>query len=148
VCPPHLITIVTGNQADLNFHHNADTLQLSAQRADKTQQMAYANSITPISLNDKVRFKEERLSVLTTPDRKRLEGRVGVVQSYWNFTKKLTVYFPEEIGRPELRILSVDPRQLEQVAKTVIQTEIASEIADAASGNDKLSQEDTDKLFG
>jgi len=120
---------------------------MSAKRADNTQQMAYASSITSISLGDKVRFKEERLSVLTPPDRKRLEGRVGVVQAYWNFTRKLTVFFPEDGDRPELRILSVDPRQLEQVTEYLIETEIKPEIADAANGDEKLSQEDTDNLF-
>ena len=119
-----------------------------AKRAAHTQQMAYASSITSISLNDKVRFTEDRLAVLTPSDRKRLEGRVGVVQSYWNFTRKLTVYFPEERGRPELRILSVDPRQLEQVAENLLESEMAPDIADVASGDDPLSQEDTDNLFG
>ncbi len=110
--------------------------------------MAYESSITPISLNDKVRFKEERMAVLTPSDRKRLEGRVGVVQSYWNSTRKLTVYFLEDKGRPELRILSVDPRQLEQVAENLLERKMAPDIADAASGDTKLSQEDTDNLFG
>ena len=85
--------------------------------------MAFEGSQTNISLGDQVRFRKERLSMLTTPDRKRLEDRVGIVQGYWNFTRKLTVAFPEHCGRPELRILSVDPRQLERVAEDVIQTE-------------------------
>ena len=84
--------------------------------------MAFEGSQTNISLGDQVRFRKERLSMLTTADRKRLEDRVGIVQGYWNFTRKLIVAFPEHCGRPELRILSVDPRQLERVAEGVIQT--------------------------
>lgn len=113
--------------------------------------MTYENSRLHISLNDKVRFKEERLCVLSPSDRKRLEGRVGVVQSYWNFTRKLTVCFPEDSGRRELRILSVDPRQLEQVAQTehaVAEPDIEPKIAPEASGEERLSQEDMDNMFG
>jgi hypothetical protein len=120
---------------------------MSIQRADETLQMAYASSLTKISLGDKVRFTEERLSVLTPPDRKRLEGRIGVVEGYWNFSRKLTVHFPEDAGRRELRILSVDPRQLEQVRENLIKTDMAPEIADTSSGDEKLSQDDLDKLF-
>lgn len=110
--------------------------------------MALERSTTQISQDDKVRFKEERLSVLTLSDRRRLEGRVGVVQGYWNFTRKLTVYFPEEGGRRELRILSVDPRQLENVVETLIETDLAPETAPVAGGEERLSQEDMDNLFG
>ena len=127
---------------------NTTTLQMPAKQADKTSQMAYASSLTQISLDDKVRFTDERLSVLTPPDRKRLEGRIGVVQGYWNFSRKLTVYFPQDGVRSELRILSVDPRQLEQVAENLIGTDMAPDITDAVSGDDKLSQEDLDNLFG
>ncbi len=83
--------------------------------------------------------------MLTPGDRKRLEGRVGVVQGYWGFTKKLTVAFPHDAGRPLLRILSVDPRQLERVAESVA-TE--PEVAMDNLGESKLSQDDTDALFG
>ena len=95
---------------------------------------------------DQVRFKEERLAVLTPPDRRRLEGRVG--QGYWSMTRKLTVAFPEDSGRAELRILSVDPRQLERVADNGTQAEVEPNPADEVDGGSKLSQEDTDNLFG
>lgn len=110
--------------------------------------MAHERSTTQILQDDKVRFKEERLSILTLSDRRRLEGRVGVVQGYWNFTRKLTVYFPEDGGRRELRILSVDPRQLENVAKGLIEADMAPETAPAESGEERLSQEDMDNMFG
>jgi hypothetical protein len=114
--------------------------------------MALENSPSKILPDDKVRFKEERLAVLTQPDRKRLEGRVGVVQGRWNFTTKLTVYFPEDSGRRELRILSVDPRQLEKVAQALGAPEIAPEMQPestaGASGEERMSQEDMDNMFG
>jgi len=109
--------------------------------------MAYESSITTFSQGDKVRFKDERLSVLTPPDRKRLEGRVGVVQGRWNYSRKLTVHFPEDGGRSELRIMSVDPSQLERVMEEA-KAEMAPEITEAASGEERLSQEDMDNLFG
>lgn len=118
------------------------------QRDDFTASMTYESSITPISPGDKVRFTAERLSVLTAPDRKRLEGRIGVVQGYWNFSRKLTVHFQQEGNRPELRILSVDPRQLERFPEEVISTDMPSEISNTPSGDEKLSQEDMDNLFG
>lgn len=110
--------------------------------------MALENSLIKISTDDMVRFKEERLAVLIPSDRKRLDGRVGVVQGYWNFTRKLTVYFPEDAGRRELRILSVDPRQLEKVASNLIEDETQSEPAAVAGGEDRMSQEDMDNMFG
>ncbi len=110
--------------------------------------MTFESSLTNIVLGDQVRFKEERLAMLTPGDRKRLSGRVGVVQSYWNFTRKLTVLFPEDAGRALLRILSVDPRQLERVDTGSMATDGEPEITGEASGEAKLSQEDTDNLFG
>jgi hypothetical protein len=106
--------------------------------------------------------------VLTPADRKRLEGRVGTVCGRWNYTRKLTVYFPEDGDRAELRILSQEPNQLERVIEDVTtpdappdHAEVAPEAAssadaastedahtEAASGGDKLSQEELDKLFG
>lgn len=109
--------------------------------------MAYENSLTTLSPGDKVRFKEERLAVLTPSDRKRLENRVGVVQGRWNYSRKLTVHFPEDAGRSELRIMSVEPNQLERVFEEP-QAEAAAEITQAPSGEEKLSQEDLDNLFG
>jgi len=134
--------------------------------------MAYESSIRALTEGDKVRFTQERLSVLTPPDRKRLEGRVGTVQGRWNYTRKLTVYFPEEGNRSELRIMSLEPNQLERVVEEVAtpdvpsdDAELASEEAsraesastepantevtttEAASGGEQLSQEELDKLF-
>jgi len=53
--------------------------------------MVFENSLTNIALGDQVRFKDERLSILASTDRKRPEGRVGLVQGRWNFTRKLAV---------------------------------------------------------
>lgn len=86
--------------------------------------------------------------MLAPGDRKRLSGRVGVVQGYWNFTRKLTVIFPEDAGRPLLRILSVDPSQLERVAEDIGPAGGEPVVEDEAIGDTKLSQEDTDNLFG
>jgi hypothetical protein len=78
------------------------------------------------------------------------------------------VYFPEDGDRAELRILSQEPNQLERVIEDVTtpdappdHAEVAPEAAssadaastedahtEAASGGDKLSQEELDKLFG
>ena len=110
--------------------------------------MAYESSIIKLSEGDKVRFTAERLSMLAPADRKRLEGRVGVVQGRWNYTRKRTVYFPEDGGRSELRILSVEPNQLERVPIDAAQPEAPPANVDAPSSDDKLSQEDTDNLFG
>jgi len=121
---------------------------MADQRNDLTKQMAYESSITTISQGDRVRFKEERLAVLTPPDRKRLEGRIGIVQGRWNYTRKLTVYFPEDSGRSELRILSVEPNQLERVPGEAVKPEASPVIVDAPRSDEKLSQEDTDNLFG
>jgi len=110
--------------------------------------MVFENSLTNIALGDQVRFKDERLSLLTSADRRRLEGRVGVVEGRWNFTRKLTVLFPEDAGRALLRILSVDPRQLERVAGSDITMGGVPEIADEDIDDAKMSQEDTDNLFG
>ena len=112
--------------------------------------MTFEISIYKISPDDLVRFKEERLAMLMPADRKRLEGRVGVVQGYWKYTRKLTVAFPEDSGRSPLRILSVDPRQLDRVGQAVAPAEVQPDpfAAPSISDNTKLSQEDTDNLFG
>lgn len=129
--------------------------------------MAYESSTTTLIKGDKVRFTAERLSVLTPADRKRLEGRVGTVQGRWNHTRKLTVYFPEDGNREELRILSQEPNQLERVVEDVAKPDappVSAAVAgdevssadtastedahvEVASGGDKLSQEELDKLF-
>ena len=99
-------------------------------------------------LNAKVRFTQERLSILTQRDRHNLEGRTGVVQSYWSYTRKPTVYFPEDGGRVELRLLQVDPRQLELADEASLQTEIEPALADESDDKRQLSQSELDNLFG
>lgn len=93
-------------------------------------------------LDSKVRFTQERLSVLTPRDRKSLEGRIGVVQGYWNFTKKPTVLFPQDGNRPVLRLLRIDPQHLELVEESEPQADTS------ADDNRKLSQSELDNLFG
>ncbi|MDR3369118.1 hypothetical protein [Rhodoferax sp.] len=125
--------------------------------------MAYESAITTLSRDDKVRFTAERLSILSPADRKRLEGRIGVVQGRWNYTRKLTVYFPEDGRRAELRILSVEPSQLERVVEEIVMPDVPPPSAESAStdgastvvanteaphGDERLSQEDMDNLFG
>jgi hypothetical protein len=107
--------------------------------------------ILPVShkfpLNANVRFTQERLSILTPRDRKGLEGRIGVVQGYWNFTKNPTVYFPQDGGRVEIRLLQVDPRHLELVADDVSNAKIDPALSDESDANRKLSQDEMDNLF-
>ena len=98
-------------------------------------------------LDSKVRFTEARLSVLMPQDRKRLEGRIGVVQGYWNYTRKPVVYFPQEGARSELRLLRVDPRHLEMIEQMSIEAETEPRLSDETAGSEKLSQSDMDKLF-
>ncbi len=109
--------------------------------------MAFESSLRNISLGERVRFNEDRLAVLTLADKKRLEGRVGQVQGYWNSTRKLIVAFPEDSGRPVLRILGVDPRHLERVAEEEIAAGVAPKVDDEIQGDAKLSQDDLDNLF-
>ena len=99
-------------------------------------------------LTAKVRFTQERLSILTQRDRHSLEGRIGVVQSYWSYTRKPTVYFPEDGGRVELRLLQVDPRHLELADEASLQTEIEPALADESDDKRQLSQSELDNLFG
>lgn len=110
--------------------------------------MTIENSLVRISLGDHVRFREERLALLTAADKRRLEGRVGVVQGYWNSNRKLIVAFPEHSGRPVLRILGVDLRQLERVVEEEIPGRVASKVDAETTGDARLSQDDSDKLFG
>lgn len=110
--------------------------------------MAIARFLHQIALHDKVRFKEERLEVLSPPDRKRLEGRVGVVQGHWNYSRKLTVHFPQDGMREELRILSVDPRHIELADIGPVETDLEPKLPPEAGGDGKLSQSEMDNLFG
>ena len=104
-----------------------------------------------LPLNAQVRFTQERLSVLTPPDRKRLEGRVGVVEGYWNETRKPIVYFAPDGKRADLRLLRVDPRHLELVTEALSPPDSSlpePQLADQAGGDEKMSQEELDRLFG
>lgn len=98
-------------------------------------------------LNANVRFTHERLSILTPRDRKSLEGRIGVVQSYLGFTKKPVVYFPEDDGRVEIRLLQVDPRHLELVAAVSPSAPSNPALGDPRDAEGKLSQDEMDDLF-
>jgi hypothetical protein len=99
-------------------------------------------------LNAKVRFTQERLSILSPRDKKSLDGRIGVVEGYWNGTRKPTVNFSEDGGRGKLRLLRVDPQHLELVEASPVQTEIGPKIGDDSDANRKLSQSELDNLFG
>lgn len=118
---------------------------------------------TPFPLGARVRFTEDRLSVLTPRDRKSLAGRIGVVQTDGALVKKPTVYFPAEGARPELRLFRMDPGHLELVDMPA-EAEAEAEAAAAAdspppteAGADtnppapesggSLSQSELDKLF-
>lgn len=101
----------------------------------------------------KVRFTQERLSVLTARDRKGLAGRIGVVQTDSSIVKKPTVYFPAEGSQPELRLFRMDPGHLELVELPAPPPPAEAPAADVApgpaapDGSEKLSQDDLDKLF-
>jgi len=99
-------------------------------------------------LNAKVRFTEERLAVLMPQDRKRLEGRIGVVQSYSNHARKPTVYFSEQDDRPELRLFSVDPRHIELIEDAPPEPETEPKAIEETGGDEKMSQDELDNLFG
>lgn len=98
-------------------------------------------------LTAKVRFTQERLSLLTPRDRKSLEGRIGVVQSYLGFTKKPVVYFPQDDGRVEIRLLQVDPRHLELVADSATNAQVDPALGNESEAHRKLTQDEMDNLF-
>lgn len=114
-------------------------------------------------VNSKVRFTQERLSVLSPRDRQGLAGRLGVTLTDSKFVGKPTVYFPAVADKPELRLFRVDPRHLELVERppeTVTpqsfgenpnQAGPANRTADAElatpGGGGNLSQEDLDNFF-
>jgi len=112
-----------------------------------------------LTLESKVRFTKERLSILTPRDRQRLAGRIGVVQTDGNRVQKPTVYFPPEDAQMELRLFRVDPRHLELV-ESPFHSENTTRLDDGAHNDhpvdaetappdsgDRLSQSDTDNLF-
>ncbi|MBK7052947.1 MAG: hypothetical protein IPH54_21010 [Rhodoferax sp.] len=102
----------------------------------------------PFPLNAKVRFTQERLSILSPRDRKSLDGRIGVVEGYWNGTRKPTVNFSADGARVQLRLLRVDPQHLELVEESPVQPAIEPQISDESDANRKLSQSELDDLFG
>ena len=94
---------------------------------------------TEFPLDAKVRFTQERLSILTARDRQGLAGRIGVVQTDGNLIRKPTVYFPAEGSKPELRLFGLDPRQLELVEgppETEPEADAAPRLNDGASHPD------------
>lgn len=115
---------------------------------------------TAFPLGAKVRFTQERLSVLTARDRNGLAGRIGEVQTDGAHVSKPTVYFPADGNRPDLRLFRVDPRQLEVVemppepeaasASPVPQpaaVQPSTEAPPATEGGGNLSQDELDNFF-
>ena len=113
-------------------------------------------------LNSKVRFTQERLSLLTPRDRQGLAGRIGVVQTDGSFVRQPTVYFAADGAKQELRLFRVEPRHLELVESTSSSEaarsgnkptdsdgtdESTDTQAKVPDSSDKLSQSDMDKLF-
>lgn len=106
----------------------------------------------PFPIGAKVRFTQERLSVLQPKDRNNLAGRIGLVQTDPLLVKKPTVYFAAENGLPELRLFRMDPRHLELVelpAEPPAPPAAAAPAPASADPDDggNLSQDDLDKLF-
>ena len=112
----------------------------------------------------KVRFTQERLSILTPRDRQGLAGRIGVTQTDSKLVRKPTVYFPTDGAKLELRLFRVDPSHLELVEDSP-NTEITPDRNDgknhadltvgtadvetsASDGGGTLSQSEMDNLFG
>lgn len=96
--------------------------------------------------DDQVRFTQERLGILSPPDRRRLEGRIGVVQGNFNGTRKPIVYFPAIQDQDDIRLFGVDPRQLEQVRDCPFPPQEAKSSDDIEDGA-AVSQSDVDQLF-
>lgn len=114
-------------------------------------------------LDAKVRFTQERLSVLTPRDRQGLAGRIGVTQTDSNLCRKPTVYFPTDGTRLEIRLFRVDPKHLELVEESP-NSKITPELTDgenhsvrtydtadvetsAPDSGGRLSQSEMDNLF-
>ncbi|WP_114973091.1 hypothetical protein [Rhodoferax ferrireducens] len=114
-------------------------------------------------LDAKVRFTQERLSILTPRDRQGLAGRIGVTQTDSKLVRKPTVYFPTDGAKLELRLFRVDPSHLELVENSP-NTEFTPDRNDgenhadlthgtadvetsAPDGGGTLSQSEMDSLF-
>ena len=112
---------------------------------------------TAFPLAAKVRFTQQRLSVLTPRDRQSLAGRIGTTQTDGALIRKPTVYFPTDGARLELRLFRVDPSHLERVevppeaipAPDLIDSPAKADATpDAPDGGGTLSQSEMDNLFG
>lgn len=108
-------------------------------------------------LDAKVRFTQQRLSVLTPRDRQSLAGRIGTTQTDGALIRKPTVYFPTDGARLELRLFRVDPGHLERVeaapqpttAPDLIERKGEPAAKPAPSdGGGTLTQSEMDNLFG
>lgn len=100
--------------------------------------------INAFLVGSKVRFTQERLSILTLRDRQGLEGRIGVVQAHGHQARKPTVQFPPDGARVELRLFAVDQKHLELVeGPPPPETAFASAPATATS----TAADATDNLF-
>ena len=105
-------------------------------------------------LDAKVRFTQERLSILTPRDRQGLAGRIGMTQTDSSLFRKPTVSFPADGSNLELRLFRVDPSHLELVEippNTEITPNLTEGTADVATstsdGDGNLSQSEMDNLF-
>lgn len=106
----------------------------------------------------KVRFTQERLSILAPRDRQGLAGRIGVIQVDSKSVRKPTVCFPADGARLELRLFRVDPRHLELVesSSSINDGENHADPTDgtadvktpAPDGGGNLSQSELDSFFG
>jgi hypothetical protein len=101
---------------------------------------------TTFPVGSKVRFTQERLSILMPRDRQGLEGRIGVVQAHGHQARKPTVQFPADGKRAELRLFAVDQKHLEMVEgppEAPADFAAAPALASAAAS----SQDDASNLF-
>ena len=118
---------------------------------------------TAFPLDAKVRFTQERLSILTPRDRQGLAGRIGVTQTDSRLVRKPTVYFPTDGAKLEIRLFRVDPSHLELVENSP-NTKITPDLNDGENHPDlthgtadvetsapddggSLSQSEMDNLF-
>lgn len=97
----------------------------------------------------KVRFTQDRLTMLTARDRQGLAGRIGVIQTDTHSKAKPNVYFPAEGKLPEIRLFRVDVRHFEVVESPVPEeiTVVAEAGTNPPDGGGNLSQSDLDDFF-
>ena len=118
---------------------------------------------TAFPLDAKVRFTQDRLSILTPRDRQSLAGRIGVTQTDSRLIRKPTVYFPTDGVKLDLRLFRVDPSHLELVENSP-NAEVTPDLDDGENhpdltagtadvetadpdGGGNLSQSEMDNLF-